>query len=470
MIQVSKQDLQNGLNIENPWWTELSPLTDQAPTHWKRPFLQSLMALIQNPEPRREVVLLGPRRVGKTYLLQHAISALLTEGVPGSHILYVAIDNPLYVDSTLRDLLASYSEVTGVDWQTSRCYVFFDEIQYLANWEQHLKTLHDSKTPTQFVVSGSAARAFGQGSRESGAGRFTDLYLPPLTFSEFLELRKQDHLVAQDESGHFATDIDELNRSFLHYLNFGGYPEIAANEAMQSDSNRFMRHEIIDKVLLRDLPSLYGISDVRQLHRLFTVLALNSGNEISLEDLSRRSTVGKQTLRRYLNYLEAAFLIRLVTRVDRGAKRFQRDRQIKIYLTNPSLRTGLFVPVSEKTPELGHLVETGVFAQQFHQLDTHLHYARWKVGSETHEIDLVTLKAGLVPETATEIKFTDRLAQRPKNWQPLLHFCRANKLKELTITTRTIEDSREVDGIKVILVPTAIQAYQTGLLPAQPRI
>jgi predicted AAA+ superfamily ATPase len=91
----------------------------------------------------------------------------------------------------------------------------------------HLKSLHDAGSVTRFVASGSANAALGRGSKESGAGRFTDLLLPPLTFAEFLHLRDVGDLVARDEKGWFATEIETLNQEFIRYLNFGGYPEVA---------------------------------------------------------------------------------------------------------------------------------------------------------------------------------------------------------------------------------------------------
>ena len=68
------------------------------------------------------------------------------------------------------------------------CYFFFDEVQYLKEWENYLKTMVDSYHDTKFVVSGSAAAALMRKSQESGAGRFTDFVLPPLTFAEFIDM------------------------------------------------------------------------------------------------------------------------------------------------------------------------------------------------------------------------------------------------------------------------------------------
>ncbi len=126
---------------------------------------------------------------------------------------------------------------------------------------------------------------------------------------------------------------------------------------------QFIRHDIIDKVLLRDLPSLYGISDVQELNSLFTMIAYHSGAQFSYERLSKESGVKKETLKKYINYLEAAFLIKVVRRTDDTAKHYQRETQFKIYLTNPSLRCALFQPISEQDSEIGDMVETAVYAQ-----------------------------------------------------------------------------------------------------------
>ena len=91
----------------------------------------------------------------------------------------------------------------------------------------HLKHLHDQYNGAKFLVSGSANAALSKGSEESGAGRFTDFYLPPLTFQEYICFLGAEDLLAQDEGGFYATDIESLNVNFLNYTNYGGYPEIA---------------------------------------------------------------------------------------------------------------------------------------------------------------------------------------------------------------------------------------------------
>ena len=89
---------------------------------------------------------------------------------------------------------------------------------------------------------------------------------------------------------------------FIHYLNFGGYPEVVFSDRIQSDMGRNVKNDIVDKVLLRDLHSLYGIKDVQELNRFFTYIAYNTGNEFSYETMSRESGIQKDTLKKYLEY------------------------------------------------------------------------------------------------------------------------------------------------------------------------
>ena len=177
----------------------------------------------------------------------------------------------------------------------------------------------------------------------SGAGRFTDFLLPPLTFYEYLDLQDKGDLVEYAAGGRVEIaheGIAELNRHFIDYINFGGYPETALSATVRSDIGRYIGADIVEKVLLRDLPSLYGIQDVQELNALFMTLAYNTAGELSLEGLSQDSGVSKPTLKRYLEYLEAAFLIKIVHRIDHTARRFKRATRFKVYVTTPALRRG----------------------------------------------------------------------------------------------------------------------------------
>lgn len=457
------------LQYENPWW-----ITQEIPTVYKemskRLYFELFYPFVKEKEIRRAVVLMGPRRVGKTVMMFHTIDQLIAEKTNPQCIFFVPIDNPIYVHLSLQEILDLCKEALKIS-NLEDCYVFFDEIQYLKDWERHLKVLVDSYPSTKFIVSGSAAAALKWHSTESGAGRFTDFMLPPLTFQEFIHLKNKNHLVkngfieyGEKQLPYFIPhDIDELNKEFLQYLNFGGYPEVVLSEKIQKDMGRYVKNDIVDKVLLRDLPSLYGIKDVQELNRFFTYIAYNTGNEFSYETMSRESGIQKETLKKYLEYLDAAFLIKVLNKVDVNAKRFKRITSFKVYLTNPSLRTALFSPVKETDSEMGNMVETAVLSQWMHRENLDLTYARWKDGRVEGEVDLVLVDdKKFKPVWGVEIKWSNRFYEMPQDLSSLIQFCKANQLNSALVTTIARIGTKKVNDLNFTFVPACVYAYNIG--------
>jgi len=268
----------------------------------------------------------------------------------------------------------------------------------------------------------------------------------------------------EDPPRHYfaANNIDSFNNEFINYLNFGGYPEVIFSPEIQANLGRFIKSDIVDKVLLRDLPSLYGIGDIQKLNYLFTTLAFNTANEISLQELAQNSGVAKNTIKRYIEYLEAAFLIKIVHRVDRSAKRFHRANYFKVYLTNPTMRAALFSPMSADDNGIGSLAETAIFSQWFHS-DATLYYARWDKGSDKGEVDLVRLS----PETqklawAVEVKWSDRYCSNPQELSSLIGFCHKNHLKRVLVTSRTKSLTCREQNINFEFMPASVYCYTVG--------
>jgi len=465
MKDVSNQQLADHLKRLNPWWAS-GAMDAETCALQPRAYLVPVLKLLQEPKLRRAVVLLGPRRVGKTILIRHLIADLLAQAVPAHRLAYVEMDHPLLHGQSLESLIQQIEGVVPGGEGTR--YLFFDEIQSHKDWEKHLKPLVDHRPDLRILVSGSAAAALKRQSTESGAGRFTDFLLPPLTFSEYLQLRPEQAAIHEEEPGLYVlSSIEMLNAQFAEYVNFGGYPELALSPTVRSNPERFVKSDIVDKVLLRDLPQLYGIKDIQELNSLFTLLAFNTAEEVSLEQLSQRSGVGKQTIQKYIEYLEAAFLIKRVFRVDQDGRRYQRERNFKVYLTNSAMYTGLFGARQPDEPEFGHLVETSLFAQRFHE-DARLNYARW--GSDDCEVDLVESSPMLKPVAALEIKWSDRYADKPEALKGLMKFVRSNRLAMAWATTRSRFARTPVDGGEIRQWPAAVLAFHYGVQAVRGRI
>lgn len=439
MRDVSNVELRQRLEIDNPWWK-----TREVQAVYRRfiprPYLDLLVPFVTQQEVNRAVVLLGPRRVGKTVLVHHVIQQLLDSGVDPLDIVYASADHPLFANATPDSIIQLYAqEIRQSDGAMPR-YFFLDEAQYIRDWERYLKYLVDRNPDARFVVSGSAAAALRLKSIESGAGRFRDFLLPPLTFYEYLKMKGIDIWKEED-----------FNRPFLDYINYGGFPEISLAEVKPEQGVEYVKSDIIDKVLLRDLPSLYGVRDVQELNRLFTTLAYNTGGEVSLDGLAKRSGVSKATIKDYIEYLEAAFLIKRVRRIDRSGKYFQRENFFKVYLTNVSMYAALFGEVDAGSENMGQLVETAIYAQLFHDLTHHIAYARWKSG----EIDLVQMNSNGDIIDATEIKWSDRYVHAPQGLTKLVDFCRVHNISKAVATSRSLESVIEIKNVLLHIFPAA---------------
>ena len=151
------------LKIDNPWWTEgriPSYYQDMSP----RLYLDIFYPLVKDVSIQRALILMGPRRVGKTVMLYHSIQQLIDDGVSPQNIIYVSVETPIYNNILLEQLFSLAKQILSKEDSQEEFYVFFDEIQYLKDWEINLKSLVDTYHNVKFVVSGSAAAALKKSS------------------------------------------------------------------------------------------------------------------------------------------------------------------------------------------------------------------------------------------------------------------------------------------------------------------
>lgn len=449
--------LENRIKADHTWWE-----TGQIPFYIelsKRRYYSGFYSLVKQSTLHRAVVLMGPRRIGKTVMMYQAIQDLLDEGVNPQKILYFSLDTPIYTNVSLEELIEK--ALTPNELSIEECYIFFDEIQYLKDWEIHLKSLVDRNRKTKFIASGSAAAALRMKSVESGAGRFSDFFLPPLTFAEYIDLNLYDSLLEEIEVDfggprrfYRTDDIEQLNKHFIDYINFGGFPEIALVSDEVKNPEQVIQKDITDKVIMKDLPGLFGIENTLELQQFFNVLAYRTGEILNYKNVSEETKTDNKTVKKYIEYLESAFLIKVLHRVDVTAKRFKNITQFKVYLTNPSLFTGLFGKISGDDERFPHLVETAVFAQYLHREHNFLRYANWKRNGKEGEVDLIQLSPNFQKSLwALEVKWSDT----PKV-DKLKYFMTKNKIQKGVITSKTTFK----DGEDLLIVPNSIYAYVVG--------
>ena len=128
-----EQQILGRLKIDNPWWT-----AGRIPSYYQemspRLYLDIFYPLVKDVSIQRALILMGPRRVGKTVMLYHSIQHLIDDGVSPQNIIYVSVETPIYNNILLEQLFSLAKQILSKEDSQEEFYVFFDEIQYLKDW------------------------------------------------------------------------------------------------------------------------------------------------------------------------------------------------------------------------------------------------------------------------------------------------------------------------------------------------
>jgi predicted AAA+ superfamily ATPase len=329
------------------------------------------------------------------------IEALLEKGVAPQKIVYISMDHPMLKLSGFQEILDCYHENVYAEQDA---YYFFDEVQYAQSWDKWLKTIYDMQPDTHMVATGSASPALMKGNRESGAGRWSVIQVPTMSFYEYCELLNIDHPelpetmkitsllnMTQQERTRIMLQLSKVQNHFNRYLQVGGFPELALadNDIM---AQQIMWEDVVDKVLKRDLPSLYNIRNATELERIFLYLCNVSSEIVSIDAVAKElSGVSRPTVENYIQYLESANLIYQSWPVDMAGKKVLKARP-KIYIADAAIRNAVLMDDSLLTDpaEMGKIVETAVYkhvAAFYYQQATSVGYFRG--GKKGKEIDIV---------------------------------------------------------------------------------
>ena len=326
----------------------------------------------------------------------------------------------------------------------------------LASMRQRAKVIGAISSGTPAIVSGKKVLN----------DRMEIFVLPPLTFLEFMRFRGTEEVLfgagqSDQQKGAMALEpkaLPALNQEFHRYVNFGGFLEGILSGKDGVPAPAFIRDGVADRVLHKDLASLAGVNDPQELNRLFGLLAFNTGREISMDDLAKATNIAKNTLRKYLDYLEQAFLIRRVNRVDRDAKRFQRQVFFKAYLTSPSLYAALFAPVPPSDQVFQRLAETALVSQWLGSgAIEDLYYASWRGGA----IDLLTLHPETgKPDHVYDLDWSNAYVRSDTRPDQLVNFVRENNPQATAyVLTGSVARQATMKGIDLTLAPIALYSY-----------
>jgi predicted AAA+ superfamily ATPase len=225
---------------------------------------------------KKMVMLTGPRQVGKTTLSQQ-----LMAGLSGSQYLNY-------------DVLAHRAVILAQSWRQSAPLLVLDEIHKMRDWKAWLKGVYDGRAPGQrILVTGSARMdTFRQGG-DSLAGRFFQLRLHPFSVREWVE---QVQVTPQ--------------AALAHLMERGGFPEPAL-AGSDAEAQRW-RTQYYDGLVREDILEYSRLQEVKAMRLFAEMLRSRVGSPLSLASISRDLNIAPATLTRYLEVLEALFIVFIV--------------------------------------------------------------------------------------------------------------------------------------------------------------
>jgi predicted AAA+ superfamily ATPase len=312
----------------------------------------------------KAILLLGPRQVGKTTLIQELIQA--------KEYLFLNGDDP-----SIRGILENASTVQLQSIIGNYKIVFIDEAQRISNIGLTLKLITDQFKSVQLLVSGSSSFEINNKTQEPLTGRKFEYHLFPISWEEFEN--NTGYLVAQQQ-------LEER-------LIYGMYPDVINN---RDDANNVLR-ELATSYLYKDVLSLIGIRKPDILEKLLKALALQIGNEVSYNELSNLLEIDKATVAKYIDLLEKSFIVFQLTSFSRNQRNEIKNNR-KIYFYDNGIRNMIINnlnPIDSRSDK-GALWENFLISERIKIQNYHEHFSNnyfWRT-IQRQEIDFIEEKNG----------------------------------------------------------------------------
>ena len=346
---------------------------------------------------RKMVFLSGPRQVGKSWLARE-----LTK----------SFDKPISLNWDNRQ---DKEIILRQAWPSDSDLLVFDEIHKMPDWKNYLKGVYDTKrSETAILVTGSARLETFRQSGDSLAGRYYHHRLLPICPAEAMQAGEQ--------------------RDLAHFLERGGFPEpFLAEDA--AEAGRWRRY-YLDGLIREDILSFENIRELRAMNLLVNLLRGRVASPLSYQSLSEDIGVAPNTVKRYIEILEALYIVFRVYPHNRSIAR-SLAQQPKLYFFDTAL-------VENEGARLENHVALSLLKELYMREDAdgirrELRYLRTKEGRETDF--LITVEN--LPRLAVEVKANEREIS-----PGLSYFCSRYDMKGLQL----VGDLRleyEQDGIEV---------------------
>ncbi len=250
-------------------------------------------------------VFIGQRRVGKSFIMK-MICEFITKDIPNANIIY--IDKEQYEFDSIIDYHSLISYVEEKLSSSTKNYLFIDEIQEINAFEKALRHFQN-KELTDIYCSGSNAEMLSGELATLLSGRYISIKINSLSYIEFLDFHS----------------LDDSDESLHKYLKWGGLPYLR-NLGKEDEIIFDYLSNILSTIIYKDIIYRYKIRNVEFFDRLIQYIAANTGNLITAKKISdylksQKVSISSKVVLTYLQYLQNAFLVYKLARVDINSKK-----------------------------------------------------------------------------------------------------------------------------------------------------
>ena len=276
-------------------------------------------------------VMTGIRRSGKSVMLDLIKEELTESGVSAEQFISINFEDMrnsrlLTANALHEEILKRTKDIEG------KAYLFFDEIQEVADWEKCINSLRVSLDCDIYITGSNAKLLSGELATYLG-GRYVEFVIYPFSFSEFLELY------------HTVDPTATIQQNFQKYLLSGGMPYLANLRYAEEPSRQYLT-DVFNSVQLKDIVKRNKVRDVDLLERIIAYTMANVGTTFSATSLvkflkSEQRTVATETVLNYIKYCCDAYLLYQVKREDLQGKQILASNE-KYYIADHGIREAVF--------------------------------------------------------------------------------------------------------------------------------
>lgn len=290
------------------------------------------------------LVLVGQRRVGKSYLLK-SVADWLLHNKPHANVLFIDKDFNSFNHIKTADEL--YTEATGNLHANEENYLLIDEVQDIEGYEIALRSLY-AENRCQIIVTGSNAYMFSSEIATKFSGRYIEIPVRSLGYKEFLTFH----------------NLPDSNDSLISYLRFGGMPGLINYTFEEVPEIKEYLQGVCNTVILKDIVAREQIRNFKFLENMLRFLADNVGQLVSVNSIvkylkSQGSKITNDIATKYIRFINNAFIIETLPRYDIHGKRIFELIE-KYYFSDHGIRACILNEIPEIFGSIEKIMENVV--------------------------------------------------------------------------------------------------------------